>query len=183
LSRTRQPHGPLFFDVVDVDLAAPGRHHRRYPITVVVDATGRLHQVRLRARSAAACRNARHARPAARQVAEYLQGRRRAFDLPVALPATATPFARRVLRAVAQIPYGATRTYGEIATRAGHPGAARAVGQIMARNPLPLVIPCHRVVAAGGRLGGFGGGLPLKRTLLALEQAGVARSRSDGIRP
>lgn len=79
------------------------------------------------------------------------------------------PFRRRALLAARTIPYGEVRTYGWIARRAGRPGAARAAGQAMSKNPIPLVIPCHRVVAAGGKLGGFGGGLEMKRALLRLE--------------
>jgi methylated-DNA-[protein]-cysteine S-methyltransferase len=100
------------------------------------------------------------------QVSEYLQGARKAFDLPVRLDVTA--FQRRVLEAVGEIPYGATMAYSEVAEKIGSPKAARAVGTANARNPLPLVIPCHRVVARQG-LGGFGGGLDLKQRLLALE--------------
>jgi methylated-DNA-[protein]-cysteine S-methyltransferase len=76
-----------------------------------------------------------------------------------------------VLRALARVSYGRTVTYGELAARVGQPRGARAVGQAMARNPVPLVIPCHRVVASGGGLGGYGGGLALKRRLLDLEGA------------
>ncbi len=82
-----------------------------------------------------------------------------------------TPFQRAVWEAVLSIPYGATISYAELAHRAGRPGAARAVGQAVGSNPIPLLIPCHRVVGADG-LGGFGGGLPMKRTLL--KQEGVA---------
>lgn len=78
-------------------------------------------------------------------------------------------FRRRALLAAKQIPYGEVRTYGWVASRAGRPRAGRAAGQAMSRNPIPLVIPCHRVIAAGGRLGGFGGGLEMKRALLQLE--------------
>ena len=86
-------------------------------------------------------------------------------------------FVRRALSAARRIPYGQVRTYGWLARAAGRPGAARAAGQAMSRNPIPLLIPCHRVVGAGGRLTGFGGGLGLKRALLALE--GIA---CDGAR-
>jgi methylated-DNA-[protein]-cysteine S-methyltransferase len=79
------------------------------------------------------------------------------------------PFRRRALLAASKIPYGEVRTYGWVASRAGRPRAGRAAGQAMSRNPIPLVIPCHRVIAAGGRLGGFGGGLKMKRALLQLE--------------
>jgi len=78
-------------------------------------------------------------------------------------------FSQRVLAAARRIPYGRVRTYAWVATQVGKPGAARAVGQVMRRNPLPLLIPCHRVVGARGELTGFGGGLPLKRALLMLE--------------
>ncbi|HEU4335233.1 MAG TPA: methylated-DNA--[protein]-cysteine S-methyltransferase [Candidatus Eisenbacteria bacterium] len=107
-------------------------------------------------------------RPFRRQIADFFAGKRVRLG-PLDLPG-ATPFARRVYAAVARIPYCQTRTYGEIADAAGRPGAARAVGTLMARNPLCLGIPCHRVVAAGG-LGGFSGGLDRKRHLLALEGA------------
>jgi len=79
------------------------------------------------------------------------------------------PFFRKVFAAARRIPYGKTWTYGQLAARAGNPKAARAVGQAMARNPVPIVIPCHRVLASGGKLGGFGGGLDLKTALLNLE--------------
>ncbi|HEX5138548.1 MAG TPA: methylated-DNA--[protein]-cysteine S-methyltransferase [Planctomycetota bacterium] len=102
-----------------------------------------------------------------RQIADYFAGRRREFDLPAApeLPR----FTGAVLAAVARIPFGETRSYGEIAAAVGSPKAARAVGQAVGSNPLPLLIPCHRVLAAEGRIGGFGGGLPWKRFLLGLE--------------
>lgn len=83
-----------------------------------------------------------------------------------------TPFQRSVWEAMRSIPHGDTVTYAELAQRVGRPGAARAVGQAVGSNPVPLLIPCHRVVGSGGGLGGFGGGLPLKRTLL--RQEGVA---------
>jgi len=87
-------------------------------------------------------------------------------------------FTRRVLGICAGIRPGETMTYGELARKAGRPGAARAVGQVMARNPFPLLIPCHRVVGSGGRLTGFGGGLEMKRELLAKER----RQRAGGRR-
>jgi len=102
------------------------------------------------------------------EILQYLAGRRRKFTVPVDLSA-APPFHGKVLRALARIPYGQTVTYGELAARAGRPHGARAVGQAMACNPVPLVVPCHRVVASGGGLGGYGGGLDLKRRLLGLE--------------
>ena len=100
------------------------------------------------------------------QIEAYLDGHRTHFDLKLDL--RGTPFQKKALQAVAAIPYGETRTYGEIAKTLGRPRAARAVGSANARNCLPLVIPCHRVVAAHG-LGGYAGGLELKRKLLKLE--------------
>ena len=107
-----------------------------------------------------------------RQLEEYFAGRRDTFDLPVVLDLPR--FTSRVLRAVGRIPYGQSRSYGEIARAVGHPRAARAVGQAVGANPLPLLIPCHRVLAARGGLGGFGGGLAWKRFLLELEGIGWA---------
>ncbi len=103
----------------------------------------------------------------ARELEEYARGERRTFTFAVAL--AGTDFDRRVWEMVAAIPYGATRTYGEIARALGRAGAARAVGRANGRNPVPIVVPCHRVVAARGGLGGYGGGLSLKRRLLSLE--------------
>lgn len=111
-----------------------------------------------------------HAALAERQIREYLCGRRRTFTVPVDLAAL-PPFQRKALLAARKIPCGETVEYGRLAERVGNSRAARAVGQAMARNPVPLVIPCHRVVRAGGRLGGFGRGRALKRRLLALEGA------------
>jgi methylated-DNA-[protein]-cysteine S-methyltransferase len=105
---------------------------------------------------------------ATRQIAEYFAGRRRRFELRFELEAP--PFTQRVLGALCRIPYGETRTYGAIARAVGRPGAARAVGQACGRNPLPLLIPCHRVVAEDGGLGGFGGGPRLKQRLLEIER-------------
>ncbi|MGE5292382.1 MAG: methylated-DNA--[protein]-cysteine S-methyltransferase [Micromonosporaceae bacterium] len=104
------------------------------------------------------------------QIAQYARGERKEFDLPLDLSGVGSEH-RRVLEELrAAAPYGKVITYGELARRSGCAGGARAVGQMMAGNPLPLVIPCHRVVAAGD-LGGYGGGLPLKRRLLRLEGA------------
>ena len=86
------------------------------------------------------------------------------------------PFQQAVLRATARIPRGQVRTYGQLAAQLGKPGAARAVGNALAANPFPLVIPCHRVVRAGGRLGGFGGGSALKRALLAREGVAIGET-------
>ena len=105
---------------------------------------------------------------AARQLAEYFAGRRRRFGLPLDLRLV-TPFQQRVLRALMDVPYGEIVSYGELAQRVGRPGAARAVGVVMRNNPLPIVVPCHRVAAADGSLGGFSAGLENKRRLHALE--------------
>lgn len=103
------------------------------------------------------------------QFVEYFERRRRVFDLPLELHGT--PFQKEVWRAVGDIPYGRTTTYGAIAHLVGRPEASRAVGAANGKNPLPVVIPCHRVVGASGALTGYGGGLPLKRRLLAMEGA------------
>lgn len=105
----------------------------------------------------------------AQELAEYLGGKRSRFTLDVS--PDGTPFERRCWDTLQQIPYGETRTYGEIAHAVGNPKGFRAVGSANHKNPIPIIIPCHRVVAAGGGLGGYGGGLDLKRRLLALEQA------------
>jgi methylated-DNA-[protein]-cysteine S-methyltransferase len=105
-----------------------------------------------------------------RELDEYFDGRRHAFDLAVDLRGLA-PFTVAVLAELAKVPYGNTATYGELATRAGNPKAARAVGMVMNRNPIPLVLPCHRIVGASGNLVGYAGGLAIKEQLLRLEGA------------
>ncbi|HEY2824123.1 MAG TPA: methylated-DNA--[protein]-cysteine S-methyltransferase, partial [Gemmatimonadales bacterium] len=106
----------------------------------------------------------------ARQLMEYGTGERSAFDFPIQVDGS--PFCQAVWGELQRIPYGETTTYGDISRRlVGNPGAAQAVGQANHVNPIPIVIPCHRVVAAGGKLGGYGGGVELKRRLLALEEA------------
>jgi methylated-DNA-[protein]-cysteine S-methyltransferase len=105
-----------------------------------------------------------------RELDEYFDGRRQAFDLALDLRGLA-PFSAAVLGELAKVPYGATATYGELASRAGRPGAARAVGMVMNRNPIPIVLPCHRIVGASGSLVGYAGGLERKVELLRLEGA------------
>jgi methylated-DNA-[protein]-cysteine S-methyltransferase len=105
---------------------------------------------------------------AARQLDGYFAGERTDFALPLSVRG-GSEFERAVWRAIAAIPYGEMRTYGQVAADVGDPDAARAVGVACNRNPLPIVVPCHRVVGAGGKLVGFGGGLPRKRFLLELE--------------
>ena len=109
---------------------------------------------------------------AAQQLAEYFDGRRRTFEL--ALQPDTTPFQAEVLQALQGIPYGETRSYGAIAAQIGRPKAARAVGAANGSNPLPIVIPCHRVVGSNGALTGFGGGLEVKDFLLNLERRHAA---------
>ena len=109
-------------------------------------------------------------REARGQLLAYFAGERQAFDLP--LHPVGTPFQEQVWRTLATIPFGATWSYGELARRIGQPRAVRAVGAANGRNPLPLVLPCHRVIGSDGRLTGFGGGLPLKQWLLAHEGIG-----------
>jgi methylated-DNA-[protein]-cysteine S-methyltransferase len=104
-----------------------------------------------------------------RELDEYFEGRRRAFDLPLDL--RVAPFYEAVLHELAQVPYGRTDTYGSLAARVGRPKAARAVGTVMNRNPVPIVLPCHRIVGANGALTGYAGGLHVKRALLELEGA------------
>jgi methylated-DNA-[protein]-cysteine S-methyltransferase len=110
--------------------------------------------------------------PIARQLGEYFAGARSCFDLALDL-SRLTPFQRRVLEATQRIPAGAVWTYGRLARAIGRPKASRAVGQALRRNPVPIVIPCHRVVASDGSLGGYsgGGGLASKRWLLRFEGA------------
>ena len=106
-------------------------------------------------------------RDAVAQLTEYFAGTRQEFDLP--LGATGTPFQQQVWDALTTIPYGATVTYRDIAVAIGSPRAVRAVGLANGRNPLPIVVPCHRVVGANGTLTGYGGGLAAKQQLLDLE--------------
>ena len=106
------------------------------------------------------------------QLAEYFSGKRRTFGLPLA-PA-GTPFQLSVWQALRAIPYGDTVSYGQLARQLGLPQGARAVGLANGSNPLPIIVPCHRVIGADGSLTGFGGGLPIKRALLSLEGAACA---------
>ena len=117
-------------------------------------------------------RSARPVDPVKRELDEYFEGRRREFDLSVDLRGR-SEFSRAVLEQLARVPYGEVTTYGSLAARSGRPRAARAVGTIMNRNPIPIVLPCHRVVGSTGSLVGYGGGLDRKRQLLALEEAPV----------
>ncbi len=120
--------------------------------------------------SKAPAATARLLKTTAAQLADYFLGRKVRFTAPLDLTPL-TPFARKVLTALARLPYGQTITYGQLARRIGAPNAARAVGSCLARNPLPLIIPCHRVLPRSGGLGGFSApaGPALKRRLLMLE--------------
>jgi methylated-DNA-[protein]-cysteine S-methyltransferase len=107
----------------------------------------------------------------ARQLRAYFEGTATEFHLP--LDMVGTDFQKRVWRELLTIPYGETRSYGQMAAAIGSPAAVRAVGAANGANPLPIVAPCHRVIGAGGKLVGYGGGLELKRRLLELEQRGL----------
>ena len=112
------------------------------------------------------------------QLREYFAGSRRDFDLPL-LP-EGTSFQQDVWRLLREIPYGETRSYGWLANAIGRPSASRAVGAANGANPIPLVIPCHRVIGASGSLTGFGGGLPVKKFLLELEQRVAGEQQTLG---
>ena len=110
----------------------------------------------------------------ARELDEYFNGKRRAFDIDVDLSGL-TPFQTKILAATAKIPFGAVSTYQSVARRAGNEKASRAAGGALNQNPIPIVVPCHRVVGSNGSLVGYAGGLDVKRRLLALEGADIAR--------
>ena len=117
-------------------------------------------------------------RDALEQLDSYFAGERKDFDLPLDMSGVATDFQRRVYEQLLAVEYGHVVSYGELAAAVGGRRLARAVGQAVGANPIPIIIPCHRVVGAGGRLTGFGGGLPAKIALLRLEGVDV-----DGTRP
>ena len=123
-----------------------------------------------RAFGARVLRSPRPTDEARRQLDEYFRGERRKFELSVDL-SLAREFGRTVLTELRRVPYGELTTYGALAAKAGRPRAARAVGMVMNRNPVPIVLPCHRVVGSTGALVGYGGGLERKRALLELEGA------------
>jgi O-6-methylguanine DNA methyltransferase len=114
------------------------------------------------------------AKPCLRQLAEYFTGRRCAFDLPLHLEGTS--FQKKVWRQLMRIPHGQTASYADIARAIGHPKAVRAVGNANGKNPLPILIPCHRVIASDGTLGGYSSGLQRKRWLLRHEQLSPSRA-------
>lgn len=108
--------------------------------------------------------------PVRRELDEYFEGRRTEFDVPLDWSLT-KGFTRRILRATAKVPYGAVSTYRQMAAKAGNDRAVRAAGNALGANPIPIVVPCHRILRTGGSLGGYGGGLPRKEFLLRLEGA------------
>ena len=112
--------------------------------------------------------NAEPFRDVVRQLRAYFAGTMKSFDLPLQLEGT--EFQKTVWRALQEIPYGETWSYGQLASHIGKPQAMRAVGAANGRNPIPVIIPCHRVIGADGSLTGFGGGLPIKKKLLELER-------------
>lgn len=119
-------------------------------------------------------RDAQALRQAKRELQEYFAGKRKSFD--VALAPEGTAFQRAVWRQIARVSCGETITYAELARRAGRPGAARAAGAATGRNPVGVIVPCHRIVGSNGSLTGYAGGLPRKKALLALEGARAATS-------
>lgn len=141
--------------------------------TTIVEEDGRIVLLGLSAKDKAAIpadalrKESPLLRQARAQLEEYLAGRRRSFDLPLA--PSGTEFQCKVWEALTRIPYGETRSYKQIAEAVGCPRGCRAVGLANNRNPISIVIPCHRVIGADGRLVGYGGGLPLKEALLRLE--------------
>ena len=154
------------------------------PVQAAADAQGRVaylgfadHEPRARllaaleARAAAFTPDPAALGPLRLQLVGYFAGRLRAFDLPLALEGT--PFQRRVWEALREIPFGETRSYGELGAALGDPGLSRAVGTANGANPVAIIVPCHRVVASGGGMGGYGGGVDLKRRLPALEAGQV----------
>ncbi|MGO9753576.1 MAG: methylated-DNA--[protein]-cysteine S-methyltransferase [Solirubrobacteraceae bacterium] len=108
--------------------------------------------------------------PARRELEDFFAGARRSFDIPLDWRLCGAGFARRVLEATSAIPYGSVSTYKRVADEAGSPRAARAAGNALGANPLPIVVPCHRVLYSSGGLGGYTGGLGIKRTLLSIER-------------
>jgi methylated-DNA-[protein]-cysteine S-methyltransferase len=154
------------------------------PLLCVVDEAGAVVRIefldggdsrriteRMRAAGADVVEDAGRTAAVRRQLAEYFAGERREFEL--ALAAQGTPFERAVWDELRKIPFGETRSYGEIARALGRPAAARAVGRANGANPIPIVVPCHRVIGADGSLTGFGGGLEAKSRLLELEGQGA----------
>jgi len=154
------PFGPLLTAVTDQGL-----------VTVVIDGDDEAHLDRIaREISPRILENPSRLDAVRRELDEYFAGRRRDFDLPVDWRLI-RGFSLKVLQATAAIPYGRVSTYKDMAIQAGSPKASRAAGNALGSNPIPIVVPCHRVLHSGGGLGGYGGGLPMKKFLLELEGA------------
>jgi len=153
-TRIDSPVGPLLLAADEAGLRLIEFHTPRHPMSRIADWREGDDEV---------------LRETQRQLGQYFDGRRRLFDLPLA--PHGTPFQRCVWQALATIPYGQTISYAQLATRIGKPSAMRAVGAANGRNPLPIVLPCHRVIGTDGSLTGFGGGLPTKHFLLTMEGA------------
>ena len=150
----------------------------------VAECQGAIVQIQFVQENAEALANALHQETlllleAKRQLTEYFAGERKAFSLP--LKAEGTAFQKRVWQQLEQIPYGETRSYGEIAREIGNSKAARAVGSANHCNPIAIVVPCHRVIGATGKLVGYAGGLEIKRSLLELEQHGRAVASTENL--
>jgi methylated-DNA-[protein]-cysteine S-methyltransferase len=143
------------------------------PLLLVADHSGLLHIGFAEGKRSAAPDPAWIEKPEAfadtiRQLRAYFAGELESFDIP--LSPQGTPFQRKVWELLCDIPYGETVSYGQLAARAGNPKACRAVGLANGSNPIPIIIPCHRVIGSNGKLTGYGGGLPIKEKLLALER-------------
>jgi methylated-DNA-[protein]-cysteine S-methyltransferase len=152
------PFGPMLTAVTDEGL-----------VTVVIDGDDEAHLDRIaRDISPRILESPARLDDVRRQLDEYFEGRRRDFDTPVDWRLV-KGFSLKVLQATAAIPYGRVSTYKDMAIQAGSPKASRAAGNALGSNPIPIVVPCHRVLHSGGGLGGYGGGLPMKKFLLELE--------------
>jgi methylated-DNA-[protein]-cysteine S-methyltransferase len=150
LAATKRGIVRLAFPEEDVDSVLERISRRLSPR--IVEAPGRLDSAR-------------------RELDEYFAGRRRGFDVAIDWSLVGGPFGRKVLRVTSEIPYGGVLSYREVASDAGSPRGSRAAGNALGSNPVPIIVPCHRVLHAGGGLGGYGGGLDRKRWLLELEGA------------
>jgi methylated-DNA-[protein]-cysteine S-methyltransferase len=149
-----------YYDVIDSPFG---------PLTPVVNDSGGLTMLHFgEFHPASAERSSARLEGVSRQLKEYFEGSRKAFDLQLA--AKGTEFQRRVWELLVAIPYGSTRSYGDIARELGTPGASRAVGRANALNPIAIIVPCHRVIGSNGTLTGYAGGLGMKEKLLAFEQ-------------
>jgi O-6-methylguanine DNA methyltransferase len=170
ITRIDTPLGPMVAAAVDEGLAVLDFADRRATRTELRDASRRLRAFPT-AVSARAAGTHPHLGAARRQLAEYFAGNRRAFELPLATP-RGTAFETSVWRWLQTIPPGETRTYADGAAAVGRPSAVRAIGRANGRNPVSIVVPCHRVIGSDGDLTGYGGGLWRKRALLNLEAVG-----------